>query len=43
MVDTFHHLERVAGFPMRSPSKESRHRLSVRRDRRRGLHIADVR
>ncbi len=43
MVDTFHHLGRVAGFPMCSASKESRHRLPVWRDRRRALHIADVR
>ena len=43
MVDTFHHLGRVAGFPMHSASKESRYRLPVWRDRRRALHIADVR
>jgi hypothetical protein len=29
MVDTFHHLGRVAGFPMHSASKESRYRLPV--------------
>ena len=43
MVDTFHSLGRVAGFPMRSASKESRYRLPVRRDRRRALHLTDVR
>jgi hypothetical protein len=43
MVDTFHRLGHVADFPMRSPSKETRHYLSVRRDRRRGLHFAGVR
>jgi hypothetical protein len=29
MVDTFHHLGRVAGFPMHCASKESRYRLHV--------------
>jgi hypothetical protein len=43
MVDPFHRLGRVAGFPMRLPSKESRCRLPVWRDRRRGLHFAGVR
>jgi hypothetical protein len=42
MVDALHHLGRVAGFPMRSASKESRYRLPGRRDRRRGLDLTDV-
>jgi hypothetical protein len=43
IVDTFHRVARVAGFPMRSASKKSRYRLPVRRDRRRALHLTDVR
>jgi hypothetical protein len=43
MVDSFERLGRVAGFPMPSAPKESRCRLPVRRDRRRALHLTDVR
>lgn len=43
MVDAFRHLGHVDGFPVHPASKESRYRLPVRRDRRRALHLADVR
>jgi hypothetical protein len=43
MVDTFYQLGRVAGFPMRPLQKESRYRLPVWGDRRRPLHLTDVR
>jgi hypothetical protein len=39
-VDTFH---RLAGFPMRLAPKKSRSPLPLWRNRRRGLHAADVR
>ncbi len=42
LVVTLDRLGCVAGFPMRPASKASRHCLPVRRDRRRGLHLADV-
>ena len=43
MVDPLQRLGRVAGFPMHSAPKESRYRLPVWRDRRRALHLTDVR
>jgi hypothetical protein len=43
MVDTLPSVGRVAGLPMRLASKESRCRLPVRRNRRRALHLTDVR
>jgi hypothetical protein len=43
MVDTFHSLDGVVGFPMRPAPEESRCRLPVRRDRRCALHLTDVR